>query len=317
MRHLEVQPMLATLGKPPTRYADFAVEAKYDGQRGMAIVENGRVFLLSRNGADITNTFPEVSAALPYAVPSGRTVLDGEIVALDCAGAPSFTRLQRRWPQNRRPSAELLRTVPVRFLVFDMLSCAGTDLTPEPYKARRERLHELVAGPVIQVPGSWSGIDPAVLLESTLELGLEGIVCKHLDSTYTPGQRSRDWIKTPHRRRSQFVIGGWLPGGVNRSDIGALLVGCHELDGRLRFCGAVGTGIGAAERRRLMTAIRPLARSSSPFASMHPAFAGHALWLAPELVGDIEYREFDRGLLRHPSWKGLRPDLFGTQVPAP
>src|SRR4051794_36139086 len=113
-----VSPMLATLGQPPKRFADFAVEAKYDGQRGLAVVELGVVKLLSRNGADITRTFPEITAALPAAVGNRNVVLDGEIVALDKSGVPSFSRLQRRWPQNRRPSADLLRQVPTRFYAF-------------------------------------------------------------------------------------------------------------------------------------------------------------------------------------------------------
>jgi len=114
----DLRPMLATLGQPPARFADFAVEAKYDGQRGMAVVDRGEVTLLSRNGADITRTFPEITAALPDVVAQGRMVLDGEIVALDDSGVPSFSRLQQRWPQNRRPNADLLRRVPVRFYVF-------------------------------------------------------------------------------------------------------------------------------------------------------------------------------------------------------
>jgi hypothetical protein len=103
MNSYPISPMLATLGQPPTHFADFAVEAKYDGQRGMAVVDRGELTLLSRNGADITRTFPEISAALRAAVDGRRVVLDGEIVALDGTGVPSFSRLQRRWPQNRRP----------------------------------------------------------------------------------------------------------------------------------------------------------------------------------------------------------------------
>ena len=108
-----IQPMLATLGKPPSRFTDFAVEAKYDGQRGLAVCDGGAVTLLSRNGANNTWTFPETAAALPKAVSGRRIILDGEIVALDDAGVPSFRRLQRRWPRSRRPDADLLRRLPV------------------------------------------------------------------------------------------------------------------------------------------------------------------------------------------------------------
>lgn len=314
-----ISPMLATLGQPPERFANFAVEAKYDGQRGLAVMDGGVVKLLSRNGADITHTFPEITAALPAAVEHRRAVLDGEIVALDNSGAPSFSRLQRRWPQNRRPSAELLRQVPVCFYVFDVLSLDGKDVTGHPYHRRRAQLSHVLKGnesPRIRLPAHWTDTDPRLVLTASAELGLEGIVCKHLDSRYSPGLRSRDWIKTPHRQRSEFVIGGWLPGlGPNRHTIGALLVGAHT-DDQLHFCGVVGAGLGTTERRQLMQAFKPLQCSASPFATVPRDIAATAYWVHPELVGDVEYREF-HGALRHPSWKGFRPDVHSGRVEQP
>jgi bifunctional non-homologous end joining protein LigD len=119
--------------------------------------------------------------------------------------------------------------------------------------------------------------------------------------------RSRDWIKTPHRKRSEFVIGGWLPGvSVNRHTVAALLVGAYA-DGELIFCGCVGAGISEAAKRRLSAALKPLHCNASPFTSVPAVIARHALWVHAELVGDVEYREYVGGL-RHPSWKGLRAD---------
>lgn len=314
-----ISPMLATLGQPPNRFADFAVEAKYDGQRGMAVVDAGAVTLLSRNGADITRTFPEITSALPSAVCNRGVVLDGEIVALDKTGVPSFSLLQRRWPQNRRPSADLLRQVPVRYYVFDVLSLDGYDITRQSYADRRARLAELAADRTcrtVQFPANWVDTDPQVVLAATAEVGLEGIVCKHLDSRYTLGLRSRDWIKTPHRKRSEFVIGGWLPGmGPNTRTVGALLVGAYT-DGRLVFCGVVGAGLRQAERRRLTDALKPLHCNTSPFADVPSDIAPYAWWVHPELAGDVEYREFN-GTLRHPSWKGLRADVDSGFVRLP
>ena len=304
--------MLATLGLPPTRFEDFAVEAKYDGQRGIAILDADHVVLLSRNGADITRTFPEISAALPRAL--GRSVvLDGEIVALDAQGVPSFGRLQQRWPQTRRPSAELVRAVPVRFYAFDVLRCDGSDVTTRPYAERRELLADIAAtarGNVVQFPAHWASTDPAIVLGASADMGLEGIVSKRLDSLYLPGVRSKDWIKTCLRLRSEFVIGGWLPGvGPNRHAIAALLVGAHDDRGRLRFCGPVGAGISDGHRRVLARHLAPLASLTSPFDDeVPPAIARHARWVRPDTIGDVEYREL-RGLLRHPSWKGLRADM--------
>lgn len=246
-------------------------------------------------------------------------VLDGEIVALDESGVPSFSRLQRRWPRNRRPSVELLRNVPVRFYVFDVLQINGRHLMGEPYATRRRQVDGLAErfGRIVRVPANWTDTDPALVLESSAELGLEGIVCKHLDSTYTPGVRSRDWIKTCHRHRASFVIGGWLPGmGVNRNTVGAVLVGAYTTAGDLSFCGVVGAGITAAARRRLTEALKPLQCKASPFDRVPADIAPYALWVRPELVGDVEYREYNT-TLRHPSWKGLRADVTISAVHIP
>ncbi|KUI16942.1 hypothetical protein AU193_22435 [Mycobacterium sp. GA-1285] len=313
MKIESISPMLATLGKPPSRFTDFAVEAKYDGQRGIAVCDEASVTLQSRNGANITRTFPEVAAALSRALGRRRVILDGEIVALDAEGVPSFSRLQRRWPQIRRPHAALLRDVPVKFYAFDVLQLDGYETKRKPYAERRDLLMDLaepVRSRIIEFPPHWSGVDPHVVLAASADAGLEGIVCKRLDSPYMPGVRSRDWIKTCHRLRSEFVIGGWLPGErINRHTIGALLVGAHDNEGRLIFCGAVGTGLSAAHRRFLGRLLTPLAATKSPFDStLPPSIASHARWVSAALIGDVEYRQLT-GLLRHPSWKGIRHDV--------
>jgi bifunctional non-homologous end joining protein LigD len=242
-----------------------------------------------------------------------RVILDGEIVALDTAGRPSFTRLQRRWPQQRRPSAQLLREVPVRFYAFDILAVDDRDVTEHPYARRRDVLEEVAAaasGLLVLPRFASSEVSAAELLGIAAENGIEGIVSKRLDSSYRAGVRSSDWIKTCHRLRSEFLIGGWLPGqGANRDAISALLVGAHDSQGRLRFCGAVGSGLSAAHRRTLRRILDPLARATSPFDDQVPAvIARHARWVRAEAVGDVEYREMT-GVLRHPSWKGIRADL--------
>ncbi|RDH80174.1 hypothetical protein DVS77_04125 [Mycolicibacterium moriokaense] len=169
---------------------------------------------------------------------------------------------------------------------------------------------------VVRLPTNWTDTDPRVVLAASAELGLEGIVCKHLDSRYSPGSWSRDWIKTPHRRRSEFVIGGWLPGkGPNRHTVGALFVGATA-GKQLHFCGVVGAGLGTGERRRLMQALKPLQCNVSPFTNVPPQVARTAYWVHAEVVGDVEYREF-YGSLNHPSWKGLRADIDSFLVELP
>jgi len=190
--------------------------------------------------------------------------------------------------RTARPSAELLRQVPVRFYVFDVLSFDGRDITRLTYADRRARLSELAADctcRTVQFPMNWTDTDPQVVLDASAELGLESIVCKHLHSQYTPGLRSRDWIETSHRLRSEFVIGGWLPGmGPNSRTVGALLVGAYIGD-RLVFCGVVGAGLSQAERRRLTNALKPLHCKTSPFADIPLDIAPYAQWVHPEQVG--------------------------------
>jgi bifunctional non-homologous end joining protein LigD len=303
--------MLAMLGAPPTG-DEWSIEWKFDGQRALILAEDDMT-VFSRNGADITRTFPEVAAMVSAAVGDRRIILDGEIVALDTGGRPSFTRLQRRWPQQRRPSAQLLREVPVRFYAFDILAVEDRDVTVYPYARRRDLLEELAAAAsgLLVLPRFASRALPAAdLLKIAAENGIEGIVSKRLDSPYRAGVRSSDWIKTCHRLRSEFLIGGWLPGqGPRRDAISALLVGAHDSQGRLRFCGAVGSGLSSAHRRTLQRILEPLGRATSPFDDQVPAvIARQARWVHAEAVGDVEYREMT-GVLRHPSWKGLRADL--------
>jgi bifunctional non-homologous end joining protein LigD len=156
MRRQAPAPMLATLGRPPVG-DDFAVEVKYDGQRGLIVVDEDGVSVFSRNGAQVSQTFPEL-AGVRAAVGGRQVILDGEIVAVGGDGRPSFTRLQRRWPQRRRPSAALVREVPTRFLAFDVLAVDGIAVTDEPYGRRREILGGLMVdetSPTMTVPRHW------------------------------------------------------------------------------------------------------------------------------------------------------------------
>jgi bifunctional non-homologous end joining protein LigD len=175
-----------------------------------------------------------------------------------------------------------LRQVPTRFYAFDVLELDGRDITSRPYIDRRETLNAIAdasAGNTVQFPCNLTDTDPALVLEAAAELNLEGIVCKHLGSPYTPGLRSRDWIKTPHRKRSEFIVGGWLPGmGPNHQTVGAVLVGAYR-DSELIFCGCVGAGLGETERRRLTEYLKPLQRRTSPFESVPAEFSRHARWV--------------------------------------
>ncbi|MEU0498020.1 non-homologous end-joining DNA ligase [Mycobacterium sp. NPDC006124] len=304
--------MLATLGPPPSGDR-WAVEWKFDGQRASLIVDRGAVVTFSRNGADVSLTFPEM-ASVGEAVGGRSVVLDGEIVALDAQGRPSFTRLQRRWPQQRRPKPDLLRSVPVKLMAFDVISIDGRDLTDEPYVKRREILESIVVEEtgVVTVPKAFFGVPAADMLEVAAQHQMEGIVAKRVDSSYREG-RSPWWVKTPVRQTAELAVVAFAgpPGRV-----GALLVAGHREDGVLELVGQVGTGFSAVMRRHLFEALHPLVRAVAPVANPPVEQQGWR-WVEPLLVGEVAFREWVPGRgLRHASWKGLREvDAHGTQLP--
>ncbi|MBB5640853.1 ATP-dependent DNA ligase [Cryobacterium roopkundense] len=309
-------PMLATTGSPsdlrPER--EWAIEMKWDGIRILACVSRdvpeGTATLRTRNGLDATPFYPEVAAGVRAAVGSGTAVLDGEVVALDARGRPDFARLQSRMvsavPPRPGPSPA---DPPVTYLVFDMLEYNGESLLDRGYDDRRRRLTgALTPQDSVQIPSSFDG-DVAAAIRTSRELGLEGIVAKRHDSTYRAGRRSRAWVKVTQRRTQEVVIGGWRPGRGNRSEtFGSLLLGIpHE--GTLQYVGRVGTGFRDSDllsARKLMDASPAM---DCPFATLAADEAAGARWVRPELVGEVEFAQWTpAGRLRHPTWRGWRPD---------
>lgn len=311
-------PMLATLGQLPEG-ADWAWELKWDGQRAIAQVKTSSSRLFSRNGNDITDTFPELAGPLVDVLDGRDAILDGEIVALDAKGRPSFSRLQRRM-HVLRPTTALRADVPVTFYLFDVLALDGRSTTSLPYVDRRADLDALgFSGPRVQVPPYWTDVDGDRMLDLAREHQLEGVVAKRLDSTYRPGRRSPTWIKHPLRANSEAIIVGWVDGtGSARGGVGSLLLGAYDDDGRLTYIGHVGTGFTGAGRRALRAQLAQLERPTSPLAAPPPTRdTKGAHWVEPELVGDVEFREYAGGSLRHPAWKGLRDDKSPRDVDLP
>ncbi|WP_456844160.1 non-homologous end-joining DNA ligase [Cellulomonas sp. P5_C6] len=305
-----VRPMLAVPGELPTDDDGWAFEMKWDGVRAVAYVDGGRVRLMSRNDLDITRSYPEI-AGMGEQLGSTPVVLDGELVAFDAGGAPDFGRLQQRM-HVADPSAarRLARSVPVVYLVFDVLHLDGRSTVSLPYDERRRLLESLgVAGPSWQTPPSFDGPGQDVLTAS-LEGRLEGVLVKRRSAPYRPGSRSPDWVKVKHVRMQEVVIAGWRPGKGNRADtIGALVVAVHQ-DGELRPAGRVGTGFTRRMLDDLLVRLRALERPTPPFEGRLPAAESRDVhWVRPELVGEVAYTEWtDDGRLRHPAWRGLRPD---------
>jgi bifunctional non-homologous end joining protein LigD len=306
-----IVPMMARLGSLPRDDAKWGFEIKWDGVRAICHSEPGRLKLHSRNLLDITPRYPEVGR-LNRALSHHRAVLDGEIVALDGEGRPNFGALQRRMHVSSESVVRrLAKETPVTYVIFDLLWLDGHSLMELAYKDRRELLGDLGLGDGEhwRVPDYLAG-HGAQLLQATAQQGLEGVIAKRLDSTYEPGRRSGSWIKVKNLDRQEVVIGGWVPGdGKRRDRIGALLAGVREEDGSLRHIGRVGTGFTESELDRLAEKLGPLEREDSPFAPGGPKIPRNAVFVDPELVAEVEFREWtEGGQLRAPSYKGLRDD---------
>ncbi|MFE9442346.1 ATP-dependent DNA ligase [Streptomyces sp. NPDC006602] len=307
-----IPPMLATPGTlpPAAQDARWAYETKQDGQRVVVyLAGDDSVVLRARSGEVVTVAYPEL-LPLGHALGATPAVLDGEVLALDEQGRADFQLLQSRMGLVQAPGRAARRAaeVPVHLVLFDVMHLAGRSLISLPYVRRRATLEELgLAGPYWSTPGALVGHGEEAL-RATLEHGLEGLVCKRLDSAYEPGVRSRAWIKIRNMRSEDVVVGGWLPGKGRLTGLpGAVLVG-QRAAGRLRYVGGVGTGWSEAEREELATLLRTAETDVCPFDPV-PRVAG-AHWVLPRLVGEVRYSTRTRaGILRQPSWLRLRPDL--------
>lgn len=283
-------------------------EVKWDGMRVLADIHAGRLTLTSRAGNDVTVSFPELA---PLADTFDDMLLDGEVVALQ-DGRPSFGALADRMHVRDRAKAERLATVrPVTFMVFDVLRLLGRDVTTHPLAARRELLEQLdLHGRHWQVPPVYD--DGQELFEATLEQGLEGVVSKRRASTYLPGRRSADWLKSPHRTSFSAVVGGWRPEKTNDSGrLGAVLLGRPDGHGGWHFAGRMGSGIAGRAATQLAAALAPHTRADSPFSDEVPRIdAVGATWVEPVVVVEARALEVTRdGRLRQPAYLGMRTDL--------
>jgi bifunctional non-homologous end joining protein LigD len=291
---------------------DWIYELKLDGYRALLIKHAERVQIRSRNDRDLTAAYPSLAAAAKM-LRAKQAIVDGEIVAVDAGGRPSFQALQHR---SSHPGHT------IAFYAFDLLHLDGADLTKSPLEVRREKLPGVLreSGILhsIELPGT-----PQQVIEAVTGLGLEGIIAKRRSSRYTPGDRHNDWLKLKLDRQQEFVIGGYRPGphGVD-----ALLVGCYE--GReLRFAGKVRAGFTPHVRREVHAQLEPLERDRCPFADLPNSKTSHwgggvtaeqmneMRWVKPKLVAQIRFVEWTAdGHLRHAAFLGLRHDKRASDV---
>ena len=317
----DLRPMLATSASPglaraaAERWGRAWVEMKWDGIRGIGFWDGERLRLRSRNGNDLSATYPELTT-VDLSLGPEPAVVDGEIVALDEQGRPSFPLLQKRMnlAQPREIEREARRT-PVQLYLFDVLRVGDRDVSALPLVERRGILEDLArdaAAPVV-VPPVFDDVDAAVATSG--RFGLEGVVVKDPGSTYGRGERSERWLKVKHSRTQEVVIGGVRPGKGNRAGtIGSLLVGVPGPQG-LQYAGRVGSGFGERTLATLTEKLGPLGSTVDPFVGVPAADARDAVWVRPELVAEVEFAEFTPGgILRQARWRGLRPDKDPTEV---
>ncbi|MGO1538069.1 MAG: ATP-dependent DNA ligase [Leucobacter sp.] len=308
------KPMLATRGTEAElahlSEGDWAFEMKWDGMRALISWDSSRVRIRSRSGADVTVTYPEL-AGIGAKVVADTVILDGEIVAFDSNGAPSFSTLQKRMNLSQPRDVKRARAlVGVSFLAFDVLEINGKDCTALPYRQRRELLTDLIdeergAG-LISVPPAFDG-DKDAAITASLEWGLEGVVAKRCESDYRPGVRSTDWLKFPRADAAEVVVIGWRESEAAPDGIASLLVAVPQGDA-LVYAGRVGTGFSTSERRMILTELSRLERKTAS-AEVPGTVRRDAHWVTPRRVGEVTFRErTPDGLLRQPVWRGWRPD---------
>ena len=292
---------------------NWAYELKLDGYRALAIKTNGKVHFRSRNNKDFNAKYPAVVKALTP-LPD-ETVVDGEVVAMDEFGRPSFNALQNQGSSK----------VPIYYYVFDVLILAGRNVMLEALSSRRDMLRRRVlpklSEPIRASPELNASLP--VLIESVRGQGLEGLVAKRLDSKYEPGQRSGAWQKIRVNKGREFVIGGYTPGGGN---FDALIFGYYERN-RLLYVARTRNGFTPALRKQLHGQLKRLEIADCPFANLPEARSGRwgygltaekmkeCCWLKPVLVGQFEYLEWTPdNHLRHSRFIRLREDRKAREV---
>jgi bifunctional non-homologous end joining protein LigD len=301
------KPMLATLAEDVPTGPDWLFEVKWDGYRALAYVRGGEARLVSRNGNDLTQRFPNVAKELVRAAKSPALVLDGEICALDEQGRPSFSAMQQGKPGT-----------PIVYEVFDLVEVEGEPLVDLPLRERRVRLEALLDTRNGTVRRSETFDDGQALYRAAAERGLEGIIAKRADCPYRQGKRTREWLKIKTHGRQEFVIAGYTKGQGRRSGrFGSLVLGVWRGE-ELAYAGNCGTGFTDKDIDELLARLRPLERPDSPFAvvpKMPKVRKSDVVWVEPKLVCEVEFVEWTHdGRLRAPSFQGLREDKPAREV---
>ena len=307
MPHL-VQPQLATLVEKPPSGDEWIHELKFDGYRMICHLERGRVAFWSRNGKDWTNRFPMLGKAIK-GLPVTSAILDGEIVAMDASGRTSFQKLQQ--------SIAKTSDAGFAFQIFDLIYLEGHILTRTPLLDRKLILAKVLSGQSKGSPLRYSDHvqgNGLAFFQQACKFGIEGIVSKLSNSLYESA-RTRNWQKIKCVRRQEFVIAGYTISDKAMPGFGALILGVYD-KGKLVYAGRAGTGFSIQQRLAIRKKLDPLVQAKPPFAVL-PKDPGlkRAVWTKPKLVGEVTFTEWtDEGLIRHPSFQGVREDKKAKDV---
>ena len=312
----KLAPMLAEPGDAPFSRADWMWEPKLDGYRVLAFVDGDGVRLRSRKGLELAATFPQVTAELARQDVNGM-ILDGELVAFDAGGKPSFAALQDRAQlKTAREIAAADRDTPVVFYCFDLLHFAGVDLRKSTYADRRRYLAQcLLPTPLVQLVHAAQ--DGVALNAAALASGFEGVVGKRKGSRYEAGRRSASWVKVKPTVTADFVVGGYTQGQGARAPLGALLVGYWgegKQRDKLHYASHVGSGFDDRSLPKVKARLEKLARKTCPFAEK-PVLNGPTTWVEPETVAEVAFHSWtEDGALRAPVFLRLRDDIDPQSV---
>jgi bifunctional non-homologous end joining protein LigD len=311
----QVSPMLATLADSPFSLKGWFFEPKLDGVRAIAYIHGANVRLSSRRGLDLTEIYPAVRNSLEGY--DGNYVFDGEVVALDENGKPSFQYLQQGSSGLRSFSARQNQEIKAHlvYYVFDILHADGKNLTALPLTQRKEILRAaLKTNKTVYMVDSL-GEDGETVFNACVENGLEGVVGKRADSVYEVGRRTRNWLKVKTGLSGEFLICGFTEGtGSRNHTFGSLLLGEYDDDGVLQYVGGVGTGFSEAKLKALLKQMKPLVSAKCPF-KRKPQGKLNPTWLRPQMVAEVKYLERTQdNILRAPVYLNLRVDIEPKNV---
>ena len=307
-----IHPMLATSVEKPFDSPEWLFEIKWDGYRAVAFIENGRARLISRNQNDLTAQYPELED-LPKCLRASQAVLDGEVVAIDDQGRPSFSLMQQRTGMRHgRGRARGNPDVPVLYYAFDLLYCDGYDLRRVELEKRKELLREILVSSGNVLYSDHHIAQGIALFELAGQKGLEGIVAKRRTSSYEE-RRSREWLKIKITRRVECVIGGYTEPEGTRDHFGSVVLGLYDQQGRLIHVGQAGSGFDQQALADMWKLLEKSQTRRNPFYGEVEALK-RVHWVKPELVAEIKFTEWTHETseggkkLRAPVFLGLRPD---------